>query len=57
MAVVIIVVKAVFNGFLRKVREGSGKRRNQRCLRSVVLLSVFGFTKGEGGAVIYSRHP
>lgn len=45
MAVVIIVVKAVFAGFLRKVREGSGKRRNQCFLRSVVLLSVFGFTR------------
>lgn len=45
MAVVIIVVKAVFIGFLRKVPEGSGKRRNQCYLRSVVLLSVFGFTR------------
>lgn len=45
MAVVIIVVKAVFTGFLRKVREGNGKRRNQCCLWSVVLLSVLGFMR------------
>lgn len=45
MVVVIIVVKAVFVGFLRKVHEGSGKRRNQCCLRSVVLLSVSGFMR------------
>lgn len=45
MAVVIIVVKAVFIGFLREVREGSGKRRNQCYLRSVVPLSVLGFMR------------
>lgn len=45
MAIVIIVVKAVFTGFLRKVREGSGERRNQCYLWSVVLLSVFDFMR------------
>lgn len=42
MAVVIIVVKAACVGFLRKVREGSGKGRSQSCVRSVGLLRVSG---------------
>lgn len=47
----------VNGGFLRKVGEGGGKRRNQCFWRPVLAAGRAGLHGDEEGGVIHSRHP